>query len=164
MAGLNDWARTLLDGRRHAVLATQNDDGSIHQAPVWYLFRDEQLFVASASVTRKVKNIAARPTASLVVDVRTPGRERWVSGAGPVTILRGNESHTINAAIHQRYLTPEALNHPQIGPGFAAADDVTLCIHPTAWRSWASADVDAQFFGGMLSANSTKWFRPTTDD
>jgi F420H(2)-dependent biliverdin reductase len=160
MAELNDWARTLLEGRRHAVLATGNADGTIHQTPVWYLFRDEQLFVASASFSRKVKNVLARPTASLVVDVRTPGRERWVSGAGPVTILRGETSHTINAAIQQRYLTADALGHPQIGPAFAATDDVTLCIKPAAWRSWASADLDAQFFGGILSETPEKWFRP----
>ena len=160
MAGLNEWARTLLEGRRHAMLATQNDDGTIHQTPVWYLFRDEQLFVGSASFSRKVKNIVARPTASLVIDVRSPGRERWVSGAGPVTILRGEDSQTINSAIQQRYLTPDALGHPQIGPGFAAADDVTLCIKPSAWRSWASADLDVQFFGGLLSATPEKWFRP----
>jgi PPOX class probable F420-dependent enzyme len=160
MARLSQWARELLESRRHAVLATQNEDGSIHQTPVWYLFRDEQLFVGSASSSRKVKNITARPTASLVVDVRTPGRERWVSGAGPVTIVRGKESQTINAAIQQRYLTAEALSHPQIGPGFAAGDDVTLAIAPAVWRSWASADLDAQYFGGILSATPEKWFRP----
>jgi PPOX class probable F420-dependent enzyme len=160
MVGLNDWARKFLDGRRHAVLATHNQDGSIHQTPVWYMLRDGELFVGSASFSRKVKNVAARPAASLVVDARIPGLERWVSAAGPVTILRGEQSQTINAAIQQRYLTPEALNHPQIGPGFAAGDDVTLRIAPTKWLSWASTDVDAQFFGGLLTATPEKWFRP----
>jgi nitroimidazol reductase NimA-like FMN-containing flavoprotein (pyridoxamine 5'-phosphate oxidase superfamily) len=126
---------------------------------VWYVFKDEHLFVASASFSRKVKNLVARPHASLLVEVRTPGRERWVSGSGPVTILRGPESQAINAAVQQRYLTPEAINHPQIGPGFAAADDVTLRITPSTWRSWASEEVDAQFFGGLLSATPEKWFR-----
>jgi PPOX class probable F420-dependent enzyme len=163
MAGLSDWARVLLDGRRHAVLATANDDGSIHQTPVWYLFRNGELFVGSTSASRKVKNVVARPTASLVVDVRLPGRERWVSGSGPVAILSGAESQAIVAAIQQRYLTPEAMGHPQIGPGFAAADDVTLVITPTSWRSWASADLDAQFFGGLLSASPDKWFRPVDE-
>ena len=160
MAGLSDRARRLLEGRHYATLATQDADGSLHLTPVWYLFRDEQLFVASASASRKVRNAVARPTAALVVDIRKPGAELWVSGAGPVTILRGDESRRINAAIHERYLTPEAFADPRVGPAFAAVDDVTLCIRPGKWRSWAAADVDAQFFGGILAATPERWFRP----
>jgi PPOX class probable F420-dependent enzyme len=159
MAGLSDWARRLLEERHHATLATLDADAAIHLTPVWYLFRDDQLFVASYSMTRKVRNVAARPTASVVVDVRSPGTERWVSGSGPVTILRGEESRTIVAAIHERYLTPEALNDPRVGPAFAAVDDVALCIRPDTWRSWAATDVDAQFFGGILTASPERWFR-----
>ncbi len=160
MAALTDWARQLLDERHHAVLGTQDADGLIHLTPVWYLFRDGQLFVGTASSSRKGTNAAARPTASLVVEIREPGRERWVAGAGPVTILRGDEARSINAAIQERYLTREAMTDPAIAPAFAAADDITLCIRPTAWRSWSAADMDAQFFGGVLSANPGKWFRP----
>jgi PPOX class probable F420-dependent enzyme len=160
MAGLTDWARTLLEGRHYATLATQDDDGAPHLTPVWYLFRDGQLFVGASSASRKVRNAVARPTASLVVDVRKPGTERWVSGAGPVTILRGDESRRINAMILERYLTAEAIAHPRIGPAFVAADDATICIRPATWRSWAAADLDAQFFGGVLTAMPEKWFRP----
>jgi hypothetical protein len=35
-----------------------------------------------------------------------------------------------------------------------------MCIRPTIWRSWAAADMDAQFFGGKLGASPGKWFRP----
>jgi PPOX class probable F420-dependent enzyme len=160
MGGLSDWARTLLKQRRYATLATQDADGSFHLTPVWYLFQDEQLFVGAASSSRKVRNAIARPTASLVVDVRQPGAERWVAGAGPVTILRNDDSRRINAAIHERYLTAEALRDPKVGPLFAAVDDVTLCIRPVKWRSWAAADVDTQFFGGILTATPERWFRP----
>ena len=160
MAALSDWARALLEGRHYAMLATLEVDGSVHQTPVWYIYRDDQLFVGTASFSRKYRNVAARPMASLVVDVRTPGKERWVSGSGPVTVLRGDESRAIVASIQQRYLTAEALSDPKIGPIFAAADDVTLCIRPTTWRSWAAADLDAQFFGGLLAASPGKWFRP----
>ena len=160
MAALTDWARALLEGRHYATLATLNTDGTSHLTPVWYLFRDQQLFVGASSSSRKVKNVVARPTASLVVDLRRSGAERWVSGAGPVTLLRGEESRTIVAAIQERYLTAAALADPRVGPGFAGADDVTLCIRPATWRSWAAADLDAQFFGGLLSATPEKWFRP----
>lgn len=160
MAGLTDWARTLLEGRHYATLGTQDPDGTVHLTPVWYLFRDGQLFVAAPSSSRKVKNAVARGAASLLVDVRTPGAERWVSGAGPVTLLRGDESQKVNAAIVERYLTAEALADPRIGPVFAASDDVTLCLRPATWRSWAGADLDAQYFGGLLSATPERWFRP----
>jgi PPOX class probable F420-dependent enzyme len=160
MAGLQDWARKLLEGRHYAILGTQDADGSLHLTPVWYVFRDEKLFVGAPSTTRKARNAVARPTASLVVDVRTPGSECWVSAAGPVTILHGDESRTMNAAIQERYLTPQAMSDSRVGPAFAAVDDVTLCLHPATWRSWTAADIDARFFGGILSADPQKWFRP----
>lgn len=160
MAGLSDWARALLEGRHYATLATLDDDGSPHLTPIWYVFRDEQFFVGASSSSRKVRNAIARPTATLVIDVRKPGRERWIAGSGPVTIVRGDESRKINAVIQERYLTQEAMRDPRIGPAFAAVDDVTLCIRSSKWRSWAAADVDAKFFGGILTATPERWFRP----
>jgi hypothetical protein len=159
MSELPRWAKELLDGRRVATLATQDADGSSHLTPVWFICQDQALYVACPSRSRKAKNAAARPTASLLIDVRNGGGECWVSGTGPVTILRGESSRELNVAIQRRYLTSAALNDPRVGPGFAAVDDITLCIRPTRWRSWASADVDRQFFGGILSADSRKWFR-----
>ncbi len=160
MKELSDWARSLLEGRNYAVLGTQDEDGSIHLTPVWFVFRGDHVFVGASSASRKVRNIVARPTASLIVDVRKPGSERWVSVSGPTEILRGDESKQINADIQKRYLTDEALRDPKVGPTFAAADDVTICIDPKKWRSWSAKDLDAQFFGGILSATPEKWFRP----
>jgi PPOX class probable F420-dependent enzyme len=159
MSELPEWAKKLLAGRRVATLATQDADGSPHVTPVWFVCEDHVLYVGTPSWSRKAKNVVARPTATLLVDVRDGGGECWVSGTGPVTILRGAASQRMNAVIQRRYLTEAALNHPQVGPGFAAVDDITLCIQPTRWRSWASADVDRQFFGGILSADPKKWFR-----
>ena len=159
MAALSDWGKKLLEGRRHAVLSTQDEDGGMHLTPVWYMFRDGELFVGTNSGSRKARNATARPTASLVVEVREPGAERWVSGVGPVTIMRGEQSQKINHSIVERYLTPEAIADPRIGPAFAAVDDCTLRIHPTTWRSWTMKEVDDQFFGGIMAASPKKWFR-----
>jgi pyridoxamine 5'-phosphate oxidase-like protein len=41
----------------------------------------------------------------------------------------------------------------------AAVDDVVIAIRPATWRAWASAEMDQQFFGDLLSANRDKWFR-----
>ncbi len=159
MVPLSDWAHAFLHERRHATLGTLDGDGTVHLTPVWYVFADDQLFVGSSSSSRKVKNVIARPTATLVVDLRQPGIERWVSGSGPVTVLRGAESQRINAAIQERYLTAEALRDPRVGPPLAAGDDVTIAIRPVKWRSWAAGDLDAQFFGGLLTATPERWFR-----
>jgi PPOX class probable F420-dependent enzyme len=160
MADLSDWARALLNERRYATLATHDAEGGIHMTPVWYLFRDEQLFVAAAASSRKAKNAMARPSASLIVDTRSPGTERWVSGIGPVTSLRGDEARRTNRAIQERYLTADAFADPLVGGAFAAGDDLTLCIRPVTWRYWRAADLDTLYFGGVLGANPDKWFQP----
>jgi hypothetical protein len=84
-----------------------------------------------------VKNVERSFSASVVVDAREPGRERWVSASGPVEILRDGEAQSINARIRRRYLAPHALDGP-IDAALAASDDVTLRLAPTAWRSWAA--------------------------
>jgi PPOX class probable F420-dependent enzyme len=159
MAELNDRGRSLIEGRHYAVLGTREADGSPLLTPVWYVFRTDRIFVGSNSSSRKVRNILARPTASLVVDIRRPGQEQWVSATGSASILRGDESRRVNSEILERYLTPEALRDPRVGPAFAATDDVTICITPEKWRSWSSADLDEQFFGGVLGATPERWFR-----
>src|SRR5688572_28597570 len=121
MAKLNDSMREFLNGRHYATLATLNEDGSIHLTPVWYLFENECLFVETAASDRKVRNILARPQASLLVDSRQKlGSERWVSGSGTAEIIRGERSKAINANIQQRYLTTAGLEDPRVGPVLAA--------------------------------------------
>jgi PPOX class probable F420-dependent enzyme len=142
------------------VLATHDADGAIHLTPIWFLFEDDRFWFESNSASRKVANLRRTPSASVVVDAREPGRERWVSAAGPVELLTGDESRNINARIRRRYLTREALEDERIEPVFAASDDVTILLEPTQWRSWAAADLDAQYFGGILGAEPDRWFLP----
>jgi PPOX class probable F420-dependent enzyme len=134
---LTDKVRFFLGERRYAVLATHDPDGGIHLTPIWFLFEEDRFCFASSSGSRKVKNIAQNFSASVVVDAREPGRERWVSASGPVEILRDGEAQSINARIRRRYLAPKALEGP-IEAALAASDDVTLRLAPTAWRSWTA--------------------------
>jgi PPOX class probable F420-dependent enzyme len=150
-----------LDERRYAVLATK-DDGGIHLTPIWFLFEKDRFYFESFSGSRKVANLRRDGTASVVVDAREPGRERWVAGSGTVEIVAGDEARAINARIRRRYLTPDALADQRIEPVFAAADDVTLMLQPTHWRSWNSKDLDDQYFGGILGAEPDRWFLPVT--
>ena len=107
--------------------------------------------------------MAARPNATLLVDIRKPGSERWVSASGRAEILRDEEARQTNSRILRRYLTDEAIVDPRVGPGFAAADDITICLKPETWRSWSAKDVDKQFFGGFLGSAPEKWFRPVEE-
>jgi PPOX class probable F420-dependent enzyme len=140
----------LLRGRYIATLATENADGTVHLTAVWYLFEDGCLFVATSSKSRKARNIAARPKASLMVDVRKPGAEQGVSAAGNAEVISGAQSEAINRRIHSRYMSPAALSDPAVGPVFASFDDVTLRLTPVSWTSWNMAVLDAQAFGGRL--------------
>jgi PPOX class probable F420-dependent enzyme len=139
---LTDKLRAFLAERRYAVLATHDPDGGIHLTPIWFLFEDDRFYFGSSSGSRKVKNLGRTAAASVVVDARDRGRERWVSASGPVEILRGDEAQTINARIRRRYLTQEGLEG-QIGAALATADDVTLRLTPTRWRSWNAPIVES---------------------
>ena len=142
MGELTDQMRSFLGGRRYAVLATHDSDGGIHVTPIWFLFEDDRFYFASSSGSRKVKYVERNVSASVVVDAREPGRERWISASGPVEILRDGEAQSINARIRRRYLTPEALEGP-IEAALRASDDITLRLTPTAWRSWSAPIVDS---------------------
>ncbi|HKQ79131.1 MAG TPA: pyridoxamine 5'-phosphate oxidase family protein [Blastocatellia bacterium] len=160
MSELSDSMRELLNGRHYATLATFNEDGSIYLTPVWYLFENGLLFVGTASSTRKVRNILARPEASLMVDVRKLDPEGWACASGTAEIIHGERSNEINSKIRQRYLTKAGLEDPRVDPAFAAADDVTICLTPKSWRSWDLKIVDDQYFGGILRETPEKWFLP----
>ena len=149
MRGLTETLRSFLEERRYAVLATQDPDGAAHLTPIWYLFEDDRFVFGSSSGSRKVQNVQRTPSASVVVDARQPGRERWVSASGPVAVVRGDDAQAINARIRRRYLAPAALDGA-IDADLAASDDVALVLSPTAWRSWA-ADV---------GAGPQSWFQP----
>ena len=140
----------LLRGRYIATLGTENSDGSIHLTAVWYLFEDGCLFVATSSKTRKARNLAARPKASLMVDARKPGAERGVTASGRVELISGDRAQEINRRLHSRYLSAAALSDPHVGPVFASFDDVTLRLTPLSWINWDMAVLDAQALGGRL--------------
>ena len=160
MAQLSDAMREFLNGRHYATLATLNADGSMHLTPVWYLFEGERFFIESAAADRKVRNISARPQASILVDSRKQGAERWVSAAGTAEIIRGERSKAINAKIQQRYLTQAGLEDPRVGPVLAAASEVTIGLTPHAWRSFDLKTFDEQFLGGILGQTPERWFLP----
>jgi nitroimidazol reductase NimA-like FMN-containing flavoprotein (pyridoxamine 5'-phosphate oxidase superfamily) len=142
----------LLEERHIATLGTENSDGSLHLTAVWYLFENGFLYVATSSKTKKARNVAMRPKASLMVDARKPGKERGITVSCEATLISGTRSQEINRRVHSRYMSAAALGDPAVGPVFAAFDDVTIQIEPSACFSWDMAALDAQAFGGKLGA------------
>ena len=160
MAPPNDDLRAFLAERRYATLATLDPDGGIHLTPVWFLFEDDRFLVGSNHGSRKVKNLERNPSATVVVDAREPGADRWAAASGTVEILRGQEAQAVNARIRQRYLTAEAIADSRIEPVFAASDDVALRLAPVRWRSFSGKEADEQYFGGIFGASPERWFLP----
>jgi PPOX class probable F420-dependent enzyme len=145
MAELTDELRAFLSERRYAVLATHGAS-RIDLTPIWFLFEDDRFYFATNSRSTKVANLRRDAAASVVVDSRVPGRERWVAADGPVKILDGGDARRINRRIHERYVTPSGLADERIGATLAASDDVTLQLTPSAWRAWrAPSGLDAPF-------------------
>jgi nitroimidazol reductase NimA-like FMN-containing flavoprotein (pyridoxamine 5'-phosphate oxidase superfamily) len=139
-----------LTGRFIASLGTESEDGSIHLTAVWYLFDNGSFYVATASRSRKSRNAAARPKASLMVDIRKPAEERGLVAVCSAEVIAGERSMEINARIHRRYLSEAALADPRAGGTFAAIDDVTLKLTPKNWYTWDMRKLDEVLFGGAM--------------
>lgn len=153
MASPNDaLVQELLQGRLIACLATENADGSIHLTSVWYLYEEGSLFVETSSSTRKARNIAARPKASMMIDLRKPGVERGVAVSGTAKLLSGERSRELNRRIHRRYLSETALADPRVGGVLADLDNGTIWITPASWTSWDMRELDKKFFSGLLGS------------
>ena len=154
MAPLTDaLVQQLLNGRYIASLATPNPDGFIHMVAVWYWFDGSNIFVATASRSRKARNMKANSKATLMIDSRDPQASFGATIAGTVQILHDTVSQNLNAEIHHKYLSPAAIADPRVGPVFAGWDDVTVQITPVSVISWDMRVADAQVFGGSFKNN-----------
>lgn len=159
MSILNDSMRDFLNGCHYATLGTFNENGSMHLTTVWYLFEDGKFYFVTGSSARKARNVSSRPEASVVVDSRrNQGSERSVSAAGTVELITGEKSKEINLKIIERYLTKDAMEDPNIAPGFEAAGEAVICLTPQKWSKYEFKDVDEAYFGGVLGQNPDKWF------
>ena len=152
MVQLTEDILAFLSGRRIASIATLNPDNSIHVTAVWYLFEGDAFYIGLSSHSRKWKNCMARPQVTLMIDSRIAAKERGVTAIGTAHPITGDESKLWNRKIHERYLTPAAINDPLVGGVYAEGDDVTLKITPEKWLTWDIAAHDAKNLGGRLSS------------
>jgi PPOX class probable F420-dependent enzyme len=82
---LSKRARTFLQKRNFAVLATHNADGSIQQTTMWYLLKEDgETIVMNTKVGRlKERNMRNNPQVSLCIQCRY----EYVTIAGTVTFI-----------------------------------------------------------------------------
>lgn len=156
MASLSDAnVKQLLGGRFIASLATHNSNGSVHVVSVWFWFDGTDIFIATASRSRKARNLVANPKVSLMVDSRDPAASFGVTLTGTAHVISGEQSRKYNAEIHRKYLSEAALADPRVGPVFAAWDDITVRLTPDSVIAWDMRQADEQVFGGAFRNNPT---------
>jgi general stress protein 26 len=154
MAELGAMGLELLNGRHFAAFATLNPDGGIHIATVWYLFLDGELYVGTASRSRKVRNLKVRSEASLMVDIRRITEQRGITAIGSATVITGTRSRELNQKIYQKYLSEKALQDVSVMSVFESGDDATIRLEPESWVSWDLRSMYTEVFHGKLSAES----------
>jgi PPOX class probable F420-dependent enzyme len=137
-----------LRGRRIACLATEEPDGSAYLTAVWFLWEDGVVYVGTSGTSRKARNAAARPRASVMIDSRGPGPQRGVAASGAATLLRGTDARAVNDRILERYLTPAGVAAPGVGQTITESDDVAIRIEVGRWRTWSTSED----FDGRLEA------------
>lgn len=72
--------RRLLARETIGILATTNPDGSPHAVPVWPILIGEELFVETETVSRKARNLRARPSFAYVIGLGPWGPSAMLSG------------------------------------------------------------------------------------
>jgi hypothetical protein len=99
---------------------------------VLFLWEEGRFYFETASITKKVRNLRERPTASFAID--PPGFMAMAEGVG--RIIEGDEAHAINHRLRKKYLTTEAVE--TVGAAWETVDDVAVEITPRLWRSWSN--------------------------
>lgn len=121
--------------RRIAVLATLDPDGAPYLTAVWFLWLDGAFLIPTAGTSRKGRNAASRPTASILVDERGESF-KGVAAIGKVEIVTGERALALNRQIHRRFVTDRGMDDPRLGGLLATGDDITLRLTPERWQTW----------------------------
>ena len=120
-------ARELLGGRLIANLATIDADGGVHLVGMWFLWDGEALLLPTSHTTRKAKNIARDPRATIMIDDSRGGFDlRGITLVGRAELLDGDEALATNRRIHLKYVT----------------DDVTIRFVPERVSAWNLRDTE----------------------
>jgi len=135
--------RELLGARLIGVFATFDPAQGIHAVPMWYAAAEEGILLATGSRSRKARNLAVDPRATLVVHDSRPGYEVCgVSIAGTIEVVRGPEARPFVDRVHGRYVAEGADEDPAVR-AFLVSDDVALRLRPIAALTWDERQSEA---------------------
>jgi PPOX class probable F420-dependent enzyme len=146
----------VLAQRGVAALGTLNEDGSIHLTYLIYLWEDGRFWLETASSTRKARNIAARGSASLLIQGRAAtGRSLMVECEGTARLIEVPEAHAINHRIRAKYVLPDVVD--DLDRVWGAFDDVAVEVVPEQWRSWTGSELAAATEADLGRAYAGIW-------
>lgn len=155
----NESLAHLLQERRIATLSTFDAAGMPHLTAVWFLFRDEALYIATGRHSGKGRNLARDPRMALCIESREDGREAGLSASGQAQLLTGEAATDLGRQINSKYLTPTAMEHPVVGAAFAGMSDLVVKLVPDKWLSWDMAALGSELFPPEI--NPADFFYPT---
>jgi hypothetical protein len=147
----------LLTKRLNATIGTLNEDGSIHLAFVIFLYDGGRFYCETSSLTRKARNVKARPTASFIVQGQvSSGRSIMAENEGTARLIDGDEARSINRRLRAKHITAAALD--QIDNAWNEFDDVAIEIVPgPRWRSWCGELFAEQTAGAVGGTTTGVW-------
>ena len=146
----------VLGQRLTGAVGTLNEDGSIHLAYVIFLYEAGSIWFETASMTRKARNAAARPTISFLTQgTAATGTGLMVAIEGDARVVDGEEAHAVQHRIRAKYVTPEAM--PALDRAWDAMDDVAIEIRPRRRRSWTGSALAAQTETAIGSSYEAAW-------
>jgi PPOX class probable F420-dependent enzyme len=133
-------ARTRFADARVARLATAGTDGVPHLVPVTFAVAGDSVFFAvdhkpkSTTDLRRLRNIAANPAVSFLVDVYDEDWTAlwWARADGVARVLDDPADRQVPVEALRRKYT-QYREHPPAG--------VVVATTVTAWHGWAYADV-----------------------
>ena len=124
----------LLNGRILRI-ASVEEDGSAHVAPIWYVYEKGKLYLETPQRSRKVRNIKANNRVAFSVDVGEGHSDlKAVVGKGTAEIVKDRRlAEDMSKKILIKYLGD--LNHP-VAKQLAKTDDTVIQITPTKKIGW----------------------------
>jgi PPOX class probable F420-dependent enzyme len=126
----------LLAARLIANLATLNLDGTVHLVAMWFLWQDAAVLIPTSATTRKVRNLARDPRATVMIDDSRGGFDlRGITMYGRADVVTGDEALALNHAIHRKYVEDAGLELDAVR-SYLSSDDVTVRFVPERVSSW----------------------------
>ena len=129
---MDERARTRLEHDEVAWLTTVGPDGQPQSSPVWFLWHDGDVYIASEPAALKVANIAANPRVALHLEG---------AGASDIVVTMEGSATRTSGVPADRYAAKYATELAHIGmtaADYLARFSVAIRIAPTRWRVFTS--------------------------